>query len=433
MKKERVRTKHGFRGLGKFFLGCFIGFIVAIATIAGLGYWAYSSITVRKIEKWTKSDITSNKGVEDLTIKKVVSIAKGISQNNPDAYTIAKFEEDFNITLIDDDDAPFGVDMSIIKNSPIKNLSNAVDETIDTITFNNVLKFLDVESADIGIVSTALEKTTTYYIYNGKLYTNDEHTVEVSFKYTIEDTVVKFANGSHTITSNTIKPRLMDLPLNVAITKFSDTTKSLKIYEILDYKYDDVTEKYYEKYENGNYVGEVTGLMNAIAGYTINDLSDQEIINGLKIYEVLGYYYNVSDGNYYTTSNFDKNSKVAGVINAIAGKTVGDLSKPQTYDNLLVYQVMGYTYTDGKYLYSDGTQVKGVMALLVDATVSQIPDRVDEIINENTIYDLIDKEVIMLDEGVTLDSDTVTFFSSYTIPELVKFINDNIDILKTLP
>ena len=248
MNRERVRTKHGFGGLGKFFLGCFIGFLAAIATIAGLGYWAYSSITVRKLEKWTKSDITNNKGVEDLTLKKVVSIAKGISQNNPDAYTIAKFEEDFNITLIDDKDAPFGVDMSIIKNSPIKNIGKAFDETVDTITFNNVLKFLEVEDADIGMLNTALEKTTTYYIYNGKLYTNEEHTVEVGFKYTIEDTVVKFANGSHTITSNTIKPRLMDLPLNVAITKFSDTTESLKIYEILDYKYDDVTEKYYEKY-----------------------------------------------------------------------------------------------------------------------------------------------------------------------------------------
>lgn len=432
MKRERVRTKHGFGGLGKFFLGCFIGFIVALLAVVGMGFWAYNSLTVRTFEKWTKSDITSNKGIEDLTIKKVISIAKGISQNNPDGYTIAKFEDDFNITLIDDKDAPFGIDMSIIKNSPIKNLSNAVDETIDTITFNNVLKFLDVESEDIGIVSTALEKTTTYYIYNGKLYTNEEHTVEVGFKYTIEDTVVKFANGSHTITSNTIKPRLMDLPLNVAITKFSDTTKSLKIYEILDYKYDDVTEKYYEKYENGNYLGEVAGLMNAIANYTIDDLSDQTVIDSLKIYEVLGYYYNEGDGSYYTSPSFSKETKVAGVINAIAGKTVGDLSKPQTYDNLLVYQVMGYTYTDGKYLYSDGTQVKGVMALLVDATVSQIPDRVNKIINENTIYNLIEKEVIVLDQNVTLDNDTINFFNSYTIPALVEFINNNIDVLTQL-
>ena len=149
MRRERVRTKHGFKGLGKFFLGCFIGFISAILTVVGLGYWVYSSFTVRKLEKLTKTDITRNKGVEDLTIKKVIGIAKGISQNNPDSYTIAKFEEDFNITLIDDKDAPFGVDMSIIKNSPIKDISKAFDDTIDTITFNNVLKFLDVKDTDI--------------------------------------------------------------------------------------------------------------------------------------------------------------------------------------------------------------------------------------------------------------------------------------------
>lgn len=437
MKKERVRSKHGFGGIAKFLLGCLTGFIIALLAVGGIGFWAYNSLTVRKVEKLIKSDITSNSAVEELTIKKIVAIAKGISSNNKDGYTIAKFEDDFNIVLIDDDNAPFGIDMSIIKNAPIKEISKAVDDTIDTITFNNVLKFLDVDSADIGILSTALEKTTTYYIYNGKLFSNPEHTIEVGFKYTIEDSIVKFANGAHTITSDTIKPRLMDLPLNTAITKFSDTTKALKISEILDYKYDDVTEKYYEKYENGNYLGEVNGLMNAIAGYTIDDLADQSIINDLKVCEVLGYYYNEGDGNYYTSPSFSKETKVAGVINAIAGNTVGDLSKPQTYNNLYVYQVMGYTYEDGKYLYEDGTEdgteVKGVMALLVDATVSQIPDRVNQIINENTIYNLIEKEVIVLDQNVTLDNDTVTFFSSYTIPELVKFINDNIDILKALP
>ena len=432
MKKERVRTKHGFGGLGKFFLGCLLGFIVAILAVGGIGLWAYNSLTVRKVEKLIKSDITTNTGIEDLTIKKIVAIAKGISSNNKDGYTIAKFEDDFNITLIDDENAPFGVDMSIIKNAPIKEISKAVDETIDTITFNNVLKFLDVNSEDIGILSTALEKTTTYYIYEGKLYTNLEHTIEVGFKYTIEDSIVKFANGAHTITSDTIKPRLMDLPLNTAITKFSDTTKALKISEILDYKYDDVTKKYYESCVEGVYSGEVSGLMSAIAGYTIDDLADQSIIDDLKVYEVLGYYCNEGDGCYYTTSTFNADSKVAGVINAIASKTIGDLSKPETYDNLYVYQVMGYTYEGGEYLYEDGTKVTGVMALLVDAIVSELPDKVDEIINENTIYDLIEKDVIVLEAGVTLNDDTKAFFERYTIPELIKFVTDNIGVLGAL-
>ena len=260
MKRERVRTRHGFKGLGKFFLGCFIGFIAAILTIAGLGYWAYSSITVRKIEKWTKNDITNNKTIEELTLKKAVGIISGFASNNPEAYTLAKFEEDFNITLIDEKNAPFGLDLSIIKNASIKNIGQAVNDTIDTITFSNVLKFLDVNNADIGMLNNALEKTTTYYIYNGKMYSNMEHTIEVGFKYTIEGDTVKIANSVHTIKSNTIEPMLMNLPLDVAITKFGDVAKSLKIYEILDYKYDSVTEKYYEKYENGNYIGEVSGI-----------------------------------------------------------------------------------------------------------------------------------------------------------------------------
>ena len=379
MRRERVRTKHGFKGLGKFFLGCFIGFISAILTVVGLGYWVYSSFTVRKLEKLTKTDITRNKGVEDLTIKKVIGIAKGISQNNPDSYTIAKFEEDFNITLIDDKDAPFGVDMSIIKNSPIKDISKAFDDTIDTITFNNVLKFLDVKDTDIGMLNNALEKTTTYYIYNGKLYTNQQHTIEVGFNYTVEGSIVKLANGSHTIKSNTITPRLMDLPLNVAITKFSDTTESLKIYEILDYKYDEEGDKYYEYYEDGLYFGEVSGVMNAIADYTIDDLSNQDKINELTICEVLGYYYNEEDKSYYTSSDFDEDTKVAGVMNALAGKNLEDLSNQETIEDLYIYQVMNYykKADDTYYTKSDfsaSSKVEGIMATIAGKTIDQLDD-----------------------------------------------------------
>lgn len=432
MRRERVRSKHGFKGLGKFFLGCFVGFLVAILSVVGLVYWAYTSINVRRVEKWTKSNITSNKKLEELTLKKVVSISKGILQNSKDGYTIAKFEDDFNITLFDESNAPFGMDLSIIKNAQFKDLANAFNETIETITFNNVLKFLNVESENIGIVNTALEKTSTYYIYNGKLFSNPEYTIEVDFKYTIEEGVVKFANGAHTITSNTINPRLMDLPLNVAITKLSNTTRSLNISEILGYKYDNVTKKYYKVCVDGVYSDEIKGFMSAIAGYSIDDLSSQSIINEFKVYEVLGYYYNQADQNYYTSADFEPNTKVAGVINAIAGQTVGDLSKSETYNNLHLYQVMGYDYEDGKYLYKDGTEVKGVMSLLVDSSVSALPEKVDEIINENTIYDLVEEGVIVLEAGVVMDEDTKAFFERYTIPALIKFLSDNIEVLEDL-
>ena len=379
MKRERVRTKHGFKGLGKFFLGCFVGFIITILAIAGLGYWAYTSLTVRRVEKLIKSDISNNKGVEKLTIQKAISIVKGISQNNQDGYTLAKLEEDFNIVIFDETNAPFGIDLSIIKNSPIKNLSNAVNETIDTITFNNVLKFLSVNNTDLGILNSVLEKTTTYYIYNGKLYTDAEHSIEVGFKYTIEGDVVKFANGAHTITSYTINPRFMDLPLNIAITKFSSNIKSLKIYKILNYKYNEITGKYYENCVDGEYTGEVSGVINAIAGYSIDELSNQVKINELKICDILGYHYNADDQTYYTSSTFEANTKVAGVMNALAGKTLGDLSKQQIIEDLYIYQVMGYyKKADDTYYtasdFSENSKVEGIMASIAGKKISQLDD-----------------------------------------------------------
>ena len=60
MKKERVRSKHGFKGFGVFLLGWFIGLISAIGILVGLGFWAYSSLSIRKIEKWTRNEITDN-------------------------------------------------------------------------------------------------------------------------------------------------------------------------------------------------------------------------------------------------------------------------------------------------------------------------------------------------------------------------------------
>ena len=57
MKRERVRSKHGFKGFGTFILGWFMGFICTILIIAGVGYWAYTSISVGRIEKWTKTEI----------------------------------------------------------------------------------------------------------------------------------------------------------------------------------------------------------------------------------------------------------------------------------------------------------------------------------------------------------------------------------------
>ena len=379
MKKERVRSKHGFKGLGTFILGWFIGLVSMILILAGVGYWAYTSISVKKIEKWTKTDIAGgNKSVEKLTLQDVVNMAVGVAKGS-DEYTLAKFEEDFGVKILGD--SLYGISLDKLKNSPIKEFKTAINDTIDSATFNNILSFMDVKEDDLGLLKTVLDGEITYYIVDGKLCTEEgDASTEVEFDYTIKDDTVEFSNGSHTISSGKITPRFRDLPLNTAMTSMTDVTEGLKIYEILDYHYDDVTDKYYQDYNNGVYSNPVSGVMNAIAGYTIEDLADQSKIDELKIHEVMGYYYNDADESYYTTSNFATGTKVAGVMNSLAGKTLGDLSDEKTFNDLYIYQVMGYTRVQTSsdpvtYKYTDKNgDVTGIMATLAGKTVGQLDD-----------------------------------------------------------
>lgn len=394
MKRERVRSKHGFKGFRVFILGWLIGFISTLGIILGVGYWAYTSISVRRIEKWTKSDITDNKGIEDLTLEKTALIIKGIASNGSNAYTLAKLEEDFGITLFGD--SIYGINTDIIKNSPIKDLSNAIDDTINTATFNNVLSFLGVEQDDMGLLDTILETEVTYYINNNKLYTNEEYTIEVGFdNYTINADTVEFANGTHTISTyngvKSIKPRLSDLPLNTALNSMTDATHDLKIYEVMDYYYDSVNDKYYENYDEvtGVYSNEIDGIMGTLAGYTVEELSDNETFNGLYIYEVMGYERSGEEGNYIYTKDSEI---VTGTMKAIAGKTIGELSDPETINGLYLYEVMGYKSTgNGNYTYigeNDQEQpVTGAMKVLAGKTIKQISD--PDTINNLQVYEVM--------------------------------------------
>ncbi|MBQ7798147.1 MAG: hypothetical protein IJ371_03395, partial [Clostridia bacterium] len=399
MKKERIRSKRGFKGLGSFILGWFVGLVSTFAILFGVGYWAYSSISVRKIEKWTKTEITDNKGVESLTLKKAVGIIQGIADNGTDAYTLAQLEEDFNVKLLGD--KIFGISTDIIKNSPITELKQALNDTIDTATFNNVLNFLDINQDELGLLNTVLESDLTYYVYNGKLYTNEEYTIEVGFKYTIENNTVEFANGTHTISSNsgvqTIKPRLSDLPLNTALSSMTDATKGLKIYEILDYDRTGV-EGNYTYTDKGN---EVSGIMASLAEYTIDDLSDKDKFNNIYIYEVMGY--KLEDNGNYTYIN-ENNEKVivTGTMKTLAGKTIGDMSNPDTINNLYVYEVMGYERTgeDPNYIYKENNnEVTGIMATLAGKKISELDDA--GAFNDVTVADAMGYTIV---EGVVYDS-----------------------------
>lgn len=414
MKRERVRSKHGFKGFGSFILGWFIGFICTILIIAGVGYWAYTSLDVKKIEKWTKSNITSNKDVENMTLQDAVAIVKGISKGS-DEYTLAKFEEDFGLKLLGD--SMYGVSLDKVKNSPIKELDKAFTDTVESATFANVLSFMEVEG-DLGLLDSILDGEITYYVQDNKLYTSDTFDTEVDFSYEISNSEVKVGSGKHTIKTgggySIITPTLEHLPLKTAMSEIENATKGMKICDIMDYRYNAADGKYYKTYSNGEYSDPVSGVMNAIADYAIDDLSNQSKIDELEIHEVMGYYYNQADKNYYTTSNFQAGTKVAGAMNALAGKELGDLSKESTFNGLYIYQVMGYyekiegsnkTYYQN---YNASTQqysnkVTGIMSTIAGKTVGELDD--DGAFNDVLLIDALGYTV---NGGKVYESDGTT-------------------------
>ena len=381
MKKERVRSKRGFKGFGIFILGWFVGLISTLGILLGVGYWAYTSISVKKVERWTKTNITDNQGMEDLTLKKALGIAQGLASNGSNAYTIAQLEEDFGIQLLND--SIYGINLDIIKNSSITNLKQAVDKTIDTVTFNNILSFMKVEQEGLGILNTVLEKEFTYYVYDNKLYTNKEYSTEADFDYTIEDNTVNFSNGKHTISTyngvQSIKPRLSDLPLNTAMNSIDEATKDLQIYKILNYTRTGQEGDY--TYMDGT--KEVTGVIKAIAEYTVNELSDAQTVNNLYVYEIMGYKRTGEEGNYTYTNNGEE---VTGILKTISGKTIADLSKDDAFENVTVAEALNYTISQGKVYNSDNQLVTGIIAKLADAKVSGLSSR----INSLTVGEILD-------------------------------------------
>lgn len=444
MKQERVRTKRGFKGFGIFILGWFVGFIFTILTLAGVGYWAYTSISVKKIEKWTKSNITDNSGVQDLTLKDVVNIAMAVAKGS-DEYTLAKFEEDFDLKLLGD--SIYGISLDKLKNAPIKNLKSALNDTIESATFNNVLSFMEVDESQLGLLNTVLDSKVTYYVDNGKLYTADDHLTEVDFDYTIEGDVVEFSNGSHTIALGKITPRLRDLPLNTAMESMSDVTEDLKIYEVLGYYYNSTEDKYYENYNSSTntYSNELTGILGSLAGYSVGDLSDNETFNGLYVYEVLGYTREGTEGNYTYKKGTEE---ITGVLKHLAPSTLGNLTTTingltlgqaldvefsqasgviKTFyntpinqlntkiDSIKIYEAMGYYYneSDGKYyntyngtVYSDEVTLTGIMKAIANTEVNNLSTTIENL-KATDVFDKDTTTVLKLFTETELETLTV--------------------------
>lgn len=402
MKRERVR-KGGAKSIGVFILGWFVGFLCTVLILAGIGYWAYNNVSIKKVENWSKSNITDNESLENKTIKDWVAIISAVNKTDTGAYTLAKFEEDFNIKIFSSDKM-FGFDITKLKNSPIKELRSAIEDTVNNTTFTNILSFMEIKQEDLGMLNTVLNSEITYYVSNGKLYEDDALTKEVKFSYTITGENIEIANGTYPIVEKSgktvVEMCLSNLPIETAMMNIEDATKDLEIWEILGYTREGKEGNYVYK-DNGV---EVTGILKNMAGKTINQLSNSETFDEIYIYEVLGFTRSGEEGNYTYTDN---GVEVTGILKTLAGKTIKDMSNNETFEKLYLYEVFGYTREggSGNYIYKDnGVEVTGVLRELCGKTVKELSnndtytdlkvcDVLDYTLRDGKYYDKNNEEV----------------------------------------
>ena len=457
-KRERIIRKKGWAKVGVFVLGILFGFIFTLGALVGVGFWAYKNLNLNKIEKITNSNIDINENIKKITIEDVVSNISGITSD--DNYTIAKMEEDFGITIIGEDgiipEEIYGLSLLSLKQSTLKSIDDDIQDIIGNANINTFLSFTNSSESDLGMFENILNTKIDYY-YNSsdnKLYEDEELTNEVTFDYEVNENGVKLNSNSDTIypiQNNKISVEFKLIAIESAFGSFDKVTNNLQVYKILD-----LYEKDGKYYEDENYQNEVTGVLKAIAGKTINELSNDETYNNLYIYEVMDYTRTEISTGVYTYTKADgtsvegimseiagsqiktltndieniklgkalnvKENEATGVIKTFYNTSISDLSSELNPENLYIYKAMGYTRNgnEGTYTYTDenGNTVTGVMATLAGYTLNNV----EGAINAIKVTDVLDSSspIIKLfeDDQTTLNSLTIATMSNAVVDKI---------------
>ncbi len=243
-------------------------------------------------------------------------------------------------------------------------------------------KWLDKDGAeyDFGAGAEGVLKKTMYSLTVGGIMTGNAYTIILDavkdvqvgevLGYTYDETTNVWMDGE-----TEVKGVLGKVASEKIGTLNMTTIDGWKIGEILGYTYDETTNTW----KNGGTT--VTGVMAKMASETIGDLDNLEAtVKGWTITDVLG-------------ETAVKGNKVLKIV----GNTpIGELASG--IDNVLVGEVMGYTYTtdsEGKRVWKDGeTAVTGVALAVADFKIGEITgEALQEKVNVMKV-----KEIIKIDD-----------------------------------
>lgn len=403
MRKKVGKIERKSRGgFGTFFFGTFIGFLLCIGLLVGVGCFAYFKVSPNWVNKTFKTNIDlGSDEANNNTISDFVGGVMGLIQNK-DSYTLENLNEDFGIKIKDE---LFGINIKDLKNVAMTDLPEKIENKFGTISADELrnVNGMNLEE-EMGKI---LNKENTYY-YNSadeKLYKDSEFANLVSFEYTLSEDKSKVTTKGHEepILAGKVDIPLWYLPLTVALGDFtSNMGEQISLAEL-----------------EADYGVTLPSFFNSVdkANTSINEL--ESAINGLYVADILGYTLDSTDPDNIIVKDGDDNT-VTGVMSTIAKYKVDELEE-------------GIKTLKLSQIFKPEQLQTGILSLFTtDPTIDQIPAAIEDVIAETNISTLHNKGIITLNAEdaakltVYVDHDgesatpTVTV-GSLTIDELLNY------------
>ncbi len=309
-KKNKTKSSGS---AGSFFFGSFIGFILCLGLLFGIGCFAYFKVSPAWLNKTFKTDIDlGNEEINNKTLKDLVTGTVGLVKN-VDTYTLNDLKADFGIEVKDE---LFGLDITDLKTVGLSDLPDAVKDM-----FSNISAYELRETLDLNDMSKILDKTNTYYFNSAdnKLYEKYDGTTystPVDFEYEVNEAKTKITtkkhesnivmNAEHSVV-NQVDIQLWYLPLTDALGGFTSNMGSQITLKDLETDYGVELPSFLDKVDKEN--------------TTINELEDA--INDLYLADFLGYTINDSDPTNIIVK--DGIEDVTGIMYELAIEKVGNL------------------------------------------------------------------------------------------------------------
>lgn len=270
-------------GVGKVFLGIFLGFILTLGSIVGFGCLVYFKGSISFINKFGAGIDTGSDKLNSMTLNQIVKSSTKILGNTSN-YSLNDLAAEFGFTMKDE---VFGVDIKDIASTPISNLSTAIKDKFNNISAYEIEGVINLSSID-GVLSS----TRTFYVNNGTLYTDNTFSTEVDFEYIkpIEGSSVTIKTNCFDISNGKIEVQNRYLPLTYAMADVKNNT----VAEVLNYKLVDGVYK-----DSNNQP--VKGIMKLLAPCKVGEI--ETTLNDMTIVDMFG-----------DTDGFDMGNSVFSLI-----------------------------------------------------------------------------------------------------------------------